>query len=144
MLKLSKLADYGVVLLATLARQEPEMLTASQLSTLTNLPAPTSAKILKKMSRAALVKAARGATGGYRLARPAAEINVMQIIEAVDGPLAVTSCAGNIKIPCNYKINCPVHGRWEPINVAVHQAFSSVTLADMINSENASLKGAAA
>lgn len=133
MLRLSKLADYSVVILATLAQQPGEQVTAAQLSERTLLPVPTVAKLLKKLAKSGHVGATRGAAGGYRLTKNPETITAASIIEAVDGPVQIVSCASPPTIkPCARKINCVVHGRWDPINAAIHKALADVTLAEMV------------
>ncbi len=135
MLRLSKLADYGVVIVATLALKNEPLMNATRLAELTHLPAPTVAKLLKRMAKVGIVSAMRGAAGGYRLARPATEITTAQLIEAVDGPISITSCAQHLKSPCEHEHSCPVFGRWSPLNAKVSQAFADVTLDELINAE---------
>lgn len=133
MLRLSKLADYGVVILAALARRPEEQVTASQLSEETHLPVPTVAKLLKKLAKSGHVRATRGAAGGYRLAIPAGEITAVSIIEAVDGPIQIVSCAGKHPKPCARKINCTVKGSWDPINTIIRNSLSRVTLSELVS-----------
>lgn len=135
MLRLSKLADYGVVIIATLALKKEPLLNVTRLAELTSLPAPTVAKLLKRMAKAGIVGAVRGAAGGYRLARPASQITTAELIEAVDGPISITSCAQHMKSPCEHEQACPVFGRWSPLNRKVHEAFAGVTLDELINAE---------
>lgn len=133
MLRLSKLADYGVVIIATLALRNEALMNATRLAELTTLPGPTVAKLLKRMAKVGIVTATRGAAGGYRLARPASEITVDELIEAVDGPISITSCAQHIKSPCEHAGSCPVFGRWSPLNAKVREAFKEVTLDQLIS-----------
>ena len=140
MLKLSKLADYGVVILATMARQQDKMMTATRVAELTTLPVPTVSKLLKRMAKVGLLNATRGAAGGYKLARPANEIPVATIIEAVDGPIKIAGCVGPHPEHCGHEHACAIFGRWEPINIAVNSAFNEVKLTDMIRSEDNALE----
>ncbi len=135
MLRLSKLADYGVVIVATLALRNEPLMNATRLAELTTLPGPTVAKLLKRMAKAGIVSATRGAAGGYRLARPARDITTVELIEAVDGPISLTSCAQHIKAPCEHANACPVFGRWSPLNAKVREAFKAVTLDQLISAE---------
>lgn len=135
MLRLSKLADYGVVIIATLALRKEPLMNATRLAEITTLPGPTVAKLLKRMAKAGIVSAVRGAAGGYRLAKPAKEITTIDLIEAVDGPIAITSCAQHMKAPCEHSGACPVYGRWSPLNARVREAFRDVTLDQLISAE---------
>lgn len=132
MFKLSRLADYGVVLLSTMARQQDQRYAAPELAQRTTLPAPTVSKILKLLSKAGIVTATRGAQGGYALSRAPHAITVAQIITAFDGPVALTACVGGSDDSCAVESLCPMAGGWNKINLAVATALNSVTLADMI------------
>ncbi len=103
MLRLSKLADYAVVLLARLG-QEGGLHTAPSLSAATGIAEPTVAKVLRILSQASLVEAQRGARGGHRLARPISAIPLSDVIVAVDGPIALTACVdgntGGCEVTC--------------------------------------------
>lgn len=140
MLKLSKLADYGVVILATLARNPEQQLTAVRLAEITTLPAPTVSKLLKRYAKVGLLHAQRGATGGYRLGRTPQLITVDQIIEAIDGPIAIAGCAVPNAESCGHEHACAIYGRWQPINEALKQSFSRITLAHLIDSENKAIE----
>ncbi|HAX91207.1 MAG TPA: SUF system Fe-S cluster assembly regulator, partial [Rhodospirillaceae bacterium] len=97
MLRMSKLADYAFILLSQMSLRENEMWSATALSLETQLPLPTVAKLMKLLARSSIVIAQRGAAGGYQLARAAKTISIAQIIEAVDGPIGLTECAGAAK-----------------------------------------------
>ena len=128
MLRLSKLTDYAVVVLVRLARNE-NVQTSPGIAAATGIPEPTVAKVLKIMAGSGLVASQRGARGGYRLARPLAAIPVADVIAAMDGPIALTACVDNGS--CESHRNCPMHGRWDPVNDAIEAALSAITLADM-------------
>ncbi|WP_458097394.1 SUF system Fe-S cluster assembly regulator [Roseomonas sp. WA12] len=130
MLRLSKLADYAVVLLARLG-QEGGLHTAPSLSAATGIAEPTVAKVLRILSQASLVEAQRGARGGHRLARPISAIPLSDVIVAVDGPIALTACVDGNTGGCDAEGHCPVRGRWDPVNEAVRVALASVTIADL-------------
>ncbi|MBP7722573.1 MAG: SUF system Fe-S cluster assembly regulator [Alphaproteobacteria bacterium] len=135
MIKVSKMADYAVVVLAALARSDDALMTASGVSAKTGLPEPTVAKVLKLLSRGNFLDSVRGATGGYKLAMPPEKISVAKIITAVDGPISLTSCVDDTDQSCGYSNRCAVKGRWNGVNYAVRGALESVTLADMMNNE---------
>jgi FeS assembly SUF system regulator len=134
MLRLSKLADYSVVLLTTLAVRPNELVTAAQLSERTKLPVPTVAKLLKKLAKSGHVNALRGAAGGYRLARMPDSISAASVIEAVDGPVRIVSCAGPEALPCEREVSCGIRGRWDPVNAIIRNALHNLTLAEMVGS----------
>ena len=130
MLKLSKLTDYSVVVLVRLA-DENGIQTSGGIAATTGVPEPTVAKVLKIMTAAGLVLSQRGARGGYRLARPIAAISVAEVIMAIDGPIALTACVEHSATVCDASSLCPVKGRWDTVNTAIHDALSAITLADM-------------
>ena len=134
MIKLSRFADYAVVMLAEMARSTDLRLAASDLSGRTSLPEPTVAKILKSLTRAGILSSTRGVNGGYGLSRPAEKITVADIITAMDGPISLTDCANSQK-NCSLEGHCGMHGRWGKVNIAIRAALESVTLVDLMQSE---------
>ena len=130
MLRLSRLADYAVVVLVRLSRGAAVQ-TAPGIAASTGVPEPTVAKVLKVLSGAGLVVSQRGARGGYRLARPLHEIAVAEAITAIDGPIALTACVEGSGCGCEATASCPVHGKWAPVNDAVRAALGAITLADL-------------
>jgi FeS assembly SUF system regulator len=137
MLRISKLTDYAIVASSHLGSL-PGAIAVSDLASATHIPQPTVAKVLKVLARAGLVASQRGAHGGYRLARPAEEITVADIIRAIEGPIAVTECADEAEA-CEYEPSCEVRANWQRINSAVQAALAGITLADMSQSESAKL-----
>ena len=90
MLRLSKLTDYGTVAMAHLARHPDRIHAAAELATAIGVAVPTASKILKMLARADLLRSVRGAKGGYMLSRPASEISIAEVIDAMEGPIGVT------------------------------------------------------
>lgn len=131
MLRLSRMTDYAVVLLARMAHGGGGLSTAPALAAATSLPEPSVGKILKQLARAGLVVAQRGAAGGYVLARPAAAIRVSEIVAALEGDIALTACVDGAEGLCKVEATCSVRGRWDPVNRAVRAALDAVSLADM-------------
>ena len=130
MLRLSKLADYAVVVLVRLS-QADGCQTSPGVAAMTGVPEPTVAKVLKALAGAGLVRSQRGARGGYVLSRPLSEIPVATVVAAIDGPIALAACVEGGAGNCEAEPVCPVRGRWDPVNHAVLQALSQITLADM-------------
>ena len=130
MLRLSKLADYAVVVLVRLSHAEGCQ-TSPGVAAITGLPEPTVAKVLKALASAGLVNSQRGARGGYRLARVLGAISVADVVTAIDGPIAIAACVEGGAGGCVSEELCPVRGRWDPVNHAVMQALMRITLADM-------------
>jgi FeS assembly SUF system regulator len=131
MFKVNKMTDYATVVLIAIARSD-EVQSTQRLASQTGIPLPTVAKIMKSLGRAGLVVSHRGATGGYVLLRPAAKISVADVIQAVEGPIALTACADTSDEQCNIQTLCPVQGKWNRVNTAVRSALEEVTLADMV------------
>jgi FeS assembly SUF system regulator len=131
MFKLSRMADYGVVVLSRMARAPGEVVTAPELAERTALPQPTVAKTLKLLTRGGLLTSHRGTQGGYSLDRAPAEVTVAEIIAALDGPVALTACVDGSDDNCAVENLCPIRGHWERVNEAVKGALEGVTLADL-------------
>jgi FeS assembly SUF system regulator len=131
-IRITKLTDYGIVLLAHIART-PEWRTRSvrDIAAEAHLPLPTVSKLLKSLTRAGLLVSQRGVKGGYALARRPEEITVAQIIAALDGPIAITDCSGDPNGRCEIERLCSVRNNWQRINLAIKDALNSLTLAEM-------------
>lgn len=131
MLKISKMADYAVVILSALA-SEKQSRTAGQVAAETSLPEPTVSKILKMLVRNGLVSSSRGINGGYKLAKAIDDITMKDIITAIDGPIAITSCADEKEEGCGILSSCSVRGRWTSVNFAITNLLQDITLEDMV------------
>ena len=131
MLRLTNLADYSVVVMTAAARCPEGSLSAGVVAARTGIPAPTVAKVMGLLKRGGLLASSRGVAGGFRLARGAAAISVADIVEAVDGPIALTNCQHGEVAACALEGSCAVRPHWRPINIAVRAAFAAVTLADL-------------
>ncbi len=132
MIRLSRLADYGVVLMSHIAAGPDRLCAAHAAAAATRIPEPTVSKILKALSRNGLLDSHRGVNGGYALARAPAEISVTDIIGAVDGPIAMTECLDADGGACRIETFCPTRTIWQKINAAVRRALDGISLADMI------------
>ena len=133
MLRLSKLTDYAVVVLAGLDRAErsSRVVAVPEIALASGLTEPTVAKVLKILGQAGLVQGLRGAHGGYRLSRALHEITLSEVIVAFDGPIALTACVDGAIGGCDAEAMCPVRGRWDPVNRAIRNALAAVTVADL-------------
>jgi FeS assembly SUF system regulator len=130
MLRISRLTDYATVLLASLASEPQRVQTAASLAEQTRIAAPTVSKLLKQLQRAGLVTSTRGLRGGYRLARPATQISAAAILDALEGPVALTDCsAGHGQ--CEIEETCRVGRVWQRLNLAIRRALYDVTLAQL-------------
>src|SRR3981081_3617455 len=118
MLRISKLTDYATVILAAMAQEPDQVRTATALAEQTRIAAPTVSKLLKQLQRAGLVASTRGLHGGYQLAKPAAQISVAAILDALEGPVALTDCSvghGN----CDIEGTCRVSRGWQRLNLEI-------------------------
>ena len=131
MFRLNRLTDYAVVVMAQLALRDKDTMTASAIARDTGVPLPTVAKVLNALARDGLIVSQRGAAGGYGLSRSAAEIGVADIIQAIEGPIALTACVDGSTNHCDVEDLCPMRGGWDKVNRAIRGALDSVTLADM-------------
>tara|TARA_Y100001970_G_scaffold262921_1_gene347768 strand:- start:14859 stop:15317 length:459 start_codon:yes stop_codon:yes gene_type:complete len=131
MIKLSKMADYGVILMVQLARKPALVTTASALAEATGLPVPTVSKLLKLLSRAGLLESRRGTKGGYAISRPLTVVTVADIVSAVEGPIALTECMTAEGTVCEIEALCPTRSNWRQINHALITALDNVSLAEM-------------
>lgn len=128
MLRISKLADYGTVVMVYLARKAPGLCNARDIAQNTHLTVPTVSKLLKKLTLARLLTSVRGVTGGYQLQRSAAEITVAQIINALEDHQGLTECSVQHNSHCALEGFCQVQGNWRLLSQAIETALDSVTL----------------
>jgi FeS assembly SUF system regulator len=128
MLRITKITDYGFILLAYMATKELGSLhNAKDLSEKSGIALPTVSKVLKILTQGKVLKSHQGSKGGYSLMRPANEITAAEIIEAVEGPVAITDCSS--AEGCDR--DCQVSGSWQAVNSVVINALSGLTLSDM-------------
>ncbi len=130
MLKMTKLADYGTVVMTAMAREPREVHSASGLAARLNLAAPTVSKILKTLAREGLVVSVRGARGGYRLSDDPAQISLARIIRAMDGPIGMTECSVTPGL-CSQESCCTVRANWRRVNEIVLEALQAISLQQM-------------
>jgi len=136
MLRMSRLTDYATVLLAALADEPERVQTAASLAEQTRIAAPTVCKLLKQLQRAGLVTSTRGSHGGYQLARPATQLSAAAILDALEGPVALTDCSaghGN----CEIEETCRVGRVWQRLNLAFRRSLYDVSLAQLAGLEAA-------
>lgn len=131
MLRLSKMADYGTVVLTAMIREPERSRSAAEIAATIHVPVPTVSKILKILGRGGLVASLRGAHGGYLLARPAEQITLADIIDAMDGPIGMTECSVTPGL-CSQEAACAVRANWQRINRAVLGVLREITLDQMI------------
>ena len=131
MIRLSRITDYGIVLMVQLARSADDAArNARHLAAETALPLPIVSKVLKSLARQGLLTSQRGSKGGYTLARPPEDISVPEMITALEGPISLTACTVHPGA-CSQESSCDVREPWQRINAAVHSALTRITLADL-------------
>ncbi len=132
MLRISKLADYGTMVMSQMASNPDRLFSANDLAVALGLGRATVSKVLKSLARHELVASVRGLHGGYSLARPPQRITVADVVDALeDQPFGLTECSatsGN----CDIETSCHVRTNWQKISLIVRRALEGVTLADMI------------
>lgn len=131
-MRLSSLTDYAVVMLSAAARHDGRVrLSAALLADETGVPLPTAQKLMGRLAAEGLLSSARGSGGGFRLARDPSAISLADIIEAVEGPIAMTSCVEDGRHDCGLEEACRVRPHWSAVNSAVKGALGGVSLASL-------------
>ena len=129
MFRISKMTDYGTLVLSELAADTAAPTSAGDIAARIGLGGATVSKLLKGLAQAGLVNSQRGSGGGYTLARPAADISAAEIIDAIEGPVAITDCASDQ--PCDLEAVCGVGSAWQDINRAIRNALETISLDDL-------------
>lgn len=135
MLRISRLTDYGTVVLAHLANDQDSVASAADVAAATGLGLPTVSKIFKTLGKAGLVTSTRGAQGGYRLARKPTDISAADVIDALEGPVSITDCSASDR-HCDLASHCNVGSAWQRINIAIRRALADISLLDLQRSNS--------
>lgn len=130
MLRLSKLTDYGTVIMTHMARDPVRTYNAAELAAAIGVALPTAAKILKTLVKGGLLVSVRGAKGGYLLSRSPGDISIARIIEAMEGPIGMTECGVTAGL-CAQEGYCSIRANWQRINQVIRFALDHMTLAQM-------------
>ena len=131
-MRLTSLADYAVVMLTAAARHQGEgWLSANAMADETGVPLATAQRLSGRLAAAGLLQSTRGSEGGFALARAAEEISLADIIEAVEGPIAMTSCVEQGRHDCVLEPDCRVRPHWGAVNGAIKGALAGVSLASL-------------
>lgn len=132
-MRLSNMADYAVVVMSAASRHcGSARVSATDLAAETGLALPTTQKLVSILTKAGLLRSARGSGGGITLSRPAAAISLADIIEAVEGPIAMTSCCESGKHDCAIEGNCSVQPHWAIVNKTLRGALAEINLAGLV------------
>jgi FeS assembly SUF system regulator len=133
MVKLGKLTDYGLLLLTCIARTPGASLrTARDLGTETGLPLPTVSRLLQELLKSGLLHSQRGTKGGYTLARKPAEVSIVDVVAALEGPIALTECSTEVDGMCDLEPSCPIKSNQRVISQAVRGVLETITIADLV------------
>ena len=128
MLRITRLTDYGFILLAKMCEDESSLQNAKEMSEELDIPLPTVSKVLKLLVQGNLLESQQGSQGGYHLSKPAKEISAAKIIEVLEGPVSMTACC--VTDGCDR--NCAVSKSWQKVNAVIVNELKSVSLADMV------------
>ncbi len=132
MIRLTKLCDYGLVVLTHFANHpERRVWNARDVAEQVHLPVPTVSKLLKAFARGGLLKAHRGVHGGYSLVKDPAQVALPEIVEILEGPVAITECQEGGETSCLLQLLCPLRPVWGDLNQAIQESLAKVTLADL-------------
>jgi len=131
-MRLSSLTDYAIVMLSAAARMGgTALVSANILAEQTGVPLPTAQKLMGRLAAAGLLQSSRGTGGGFRLTRPPEDISIADIVEAVEGPIAMTACVEEGRHDCGLETACKVRPHWGAVNMAVRGALGGVSLASL-------------
>lgn len=138
-------SEYGMRAMILLAEQAPDdLVSASEVSRREHIPLKYLEQLLSELKKAGLVASHPGARGGYRLARPASDVPVAEIVRALDGPFAPMSCvADGERPPCAFEANCKLRPLWSRLHLAVHEVLDQTTLAELAAGMRLEARGAA-
>ena len=128
MLRITRLTDYGFILLAEIFQGKGKLSNSKDLAEQLDIPLPTVSKVLKLLLQGSLLASIQGSQGGYRLAREASAISAAEIIEVLEGPVSMTACC--ITNGCDR--NCAVSNSWQKVNSVIVDKLRSVSLEEMV------------
>ena len=132
MLRLNRMTDYAILVLGVLHSRQDSLLSSGQIAESAQLTQATAAKVIKALVAANLVQTQRGIRGGCQLSRPVSQISIAEVVEAIEGPIALTAGVDGAEEPCTEQQGCFMGG-WNRVNVALKDALSSVSLADLFD-----------
>ena len=137
MLSLSKKTDYALLALSYLTRVEADRaVNTKEIAEQYAIPVELLAKILQKLARGRLITSTPGPTGGYKLARPAADISVGSVVELIDGTPAITACMKTVGNQCDQLNRCTIRHPLARINAKILQMLALISLEEINQDEN--------
>ena len=132
-LRLTSAADYAIrSMLYISSLPEGRVVLRSEVAEMQKIPSSFMAKILRALVRAGLLRSSRGVHGGFSLARPASEINLLDVVEAIEGPVALTPCLPNPEA-CEHSGNCPAHAVWCTVQEHIMSLLRQATLEVLVS-----------
>ena len=131
MLRLNRMTDYAIIVLGALAHRHGDVVATAHLAEVTGLAQPTVAKVSKSLLAGDLVETQRGVRGGYRLTKTPADISLADIVEAMEGPIAVTDCVDGVQESCALGNRGFMKNQWNHVNLAIRNALNDVSLEDL-------------
>ena len=137
MIKLSRMTDYAVMVLSIMAQDDKKQYSTAYLASETGLNEPTVAKILKLLVRHDILVSKRGSLGGYSFLKNTDTINMANILEAIEGQIALVDCVDHTKDCCDKADHCQIKGKWDPLNMAIQRMFEEMSLKQMLGGRTA-------
>ena len=133
-LRLTNAADYAILAMIHMAcLPDDSVALRSEIALAYGIPSSFMAKILRSLVRARLLRSTRGVHGGFSLARPATEITLLDVVEAIEGPLALTDCTGEPS-GCSWSTDCPAHPVWLSVQGKIAEVLRANTLEHLVSS----------
>ena len=133
MIKLNRMTDYAILIIGTLHSNSNRILSSVEIAKNVNLNQSTVAKIVKILSSNNLIKTNRGVNGGCSLTKSVSEINLVDVIPAIEGPIALTACVEGADVSCGVRNSCFMDGSWNKINNAIRGALENISLAELFD-----------
>lgn len=134
MIRISRLADYGVILMCEISSSQSHVHSANSLSKKTNISESAIMKILKLLVKSELLYSIRGPKGGYLIKKDPKYISALDVVNAIDGPVSVTICSAKLYESCEFKVSCVAKHGWRNINSELKKTLSGFSIADFIKS----------
>lgn len=132
-MQITRSGEYGLRGLVFLASQPPDKMTlVSEISREQNIPGTFLAKIFQRLTKVGVLRSIRGAKGGFTLGKPPDEITLREIIEALEGPIALNRCLLK-KGECGEEKNCPLHPFWEEVQQRFLDILENTTMEGLLN-----------
>ena len=131
-MQITRREEYALKGIVFLARQPGTKVTlVGEVSRVEKIPEKFLAKIFQRLAKAGLLRSIRGAGGGFLLRRPAGEITMREVLEALEGPLAINRCLLR-RGECGEELGCPLHDVWEEAQEGLLKILNGTTIEDLV------------